>query len=95
MKEIKKLLYAKNIKCPLSSLESNSVIGKKIIQYILSNNDTSPLELRDALKDFDYEAILKAIECLVEANLFRYTADGLLSWHSKIVHDAVVAQMKQ
>ena len=83
MEEIKKFLYAKNIDGPLSSLKSNSVIGEKIVRYILSNGATSPLELRDAFEDD--EAILKAIECLVEANLFRYTADGLLSWHSRIV----------
>ena len=95
MKKIEAFLYEKNISGPLIHLELNSTIGKKIVKYILSNGDTDPHVLMKVLKGTcNDEAVLKTIKSLVQANLFRYTATGRITWHSRLVRNAVLTEMK-
>ncbi len=72
------------------------LIVKKLLQHgpMTAKQIVEALRQEKDLPHWDEKRIKEVIFSLVAANLLRYQADKTLTWHSKIIHDVVLKEIK-
>lgn len=65
-----------------------------VMNLVLSKGTIDPNELILSLDEAEREAIIDTIEGLVKLNLLRFTAEGLITWHSQLVYNGMIQYYK-